>query len=86
MPLDVQLTFKDGSKELHYMPLNLMYGQKPIENDSILRTIHEEWRWTHPTYTFETNRKLLDLTEIDIDPSERLADVDRRNNTLKLKW
>jgi aminopeptidase N len=86
MPLDVQLTFKDGSKELHYMPLNLMYGQKPIENDSIPRTVHEEWRWTHPTYTFETNRKLLDLTEIDIDPSERLADVDRRNNTLKLKW
>ena len=34
MPVDVQLTFKDGSQEMHYMPLNLMYGIKPAE-DSI---------------------------------------------------
>ena len=85
MPLDVQLTFKDGSKELHYMPLNLMYGQKPAENTT-LRTVHEEWKWTHPTYVFETNRKLLDLSEVAIDPSERLADIDQRNNILKIKW
>ncbi len=32
MPVDVQITFKDGTKELHYIPLNLMYGQKPVEN------------------------------------------------------
>jgi hypothetical protein len=86
MPVDVQLTFKDGSKEMHYVPLNLMYGQKPVENGSIPRTVHEEWRWTHPTYVFETNRKLLDLSEVEIDPSERLADIDKRNNLLKIKW
>ncbi|HEX8459836.1 MAG TPA: M1 family metallopeptidase, partial [Segetibacter sp.] len=85
MPLDVQLTFKDGSKELHYIPLNLMYGQKPVENTTP-RTVHEEWRWTHPTYVFETNRKIFDLSEVEIDPSERLADIDKRNNLLKIKW
>ncbi len=26
IPIDLQLTFKDGSKELHYIPLSLMYG------------------------------------------------------------
>jgi hypothetical protein len=85
MPLDVQLTFKDGSKELHYIPLNLMYGQKPVENTTP-RAVHEEWRWTHPTYVFETNRKIFDLSEVEIDPSERLADIDKRNNLLKIKW
>lgn len=85
MPIDVQLTFKDGTKELHYMPLNLMYGEKPAENTTT-RYVHEEWRWTHPTYVFETSKKLLDLTEVAIDPTQRLADVDKRNNVLKIKW
>jgi hypothetical protein len=86
MPIDVQLTFKDGSKELHYIPLNLMYGTKPVEDSTVKRTTHEEWKWTHPTYTFETSKKLLDLTEVNIDPSLRMADVDRKNNVLKIQW
>ncbi len=86
MPIDVHLTFKDGSKELHYIPLSLMFGEKPVEDASIPRTVHEEWRWTHPTYIFETTRKILDLTQVEIDPSERLADIDKRNNILKITW
>jgi aminopeptidase N len=85
MPIDVQLTLKDGSKEMHYMPLNLMYGVKPAE-DSIRRVVHEEWLWTRPTYAFSVDRKLTDVTEVNIDPSQRLADLDRRNNALKLSW
>ena len=86
MPIDVQLTFKDGSKEMHYMPLNLMYGEKPAEDTAIQRTVHEEWRWTLPTVVFESNRKIFDLSEVQIDPSQRLADVDKRNNFLKIQW
>ncbi|WP_018612259.1 M1 family metallopeptidase [Segetibacter koreensis] len=86
MPIDVELTFKDSTKELHYIPLDLMYGQKPVESDSVPRTVHEEWRWAHPTYTFSTDRKILDLSEVQIDPSQRLADIDRRNNLLKIHW
>ena len=86
MPVDVELTFKDGSKELHYIPLNLMYGEKPVESDSVPRTVHEEWRWTHPTYTFETTRRILELSKVQIDPSQRMADIDQRNNLLEIKW
>jgi aminopeptidase N len=86
MPIDVQLTFKDGSRELHYIPLNLMYGQKPIEDTSVIRKSHEEWRWTHPTYVFESDHKIFDLSEVHIDPTQRLADIDKRNNLLKIKW
>jgi hypothetical protein len=86
MPIDLQLTFKDGSKEIHYIPLDLMYGTKPAEDPSISRKVYEHWRWTHQTFTIETTRKLLDLVEAEVDPSQRMADIDRKNNKLELKW
>jgi hypothetical protein len=85
MPIDLQLTFKDGTTEQHYIPLNLMYGEKPAE-DKMPRIVDEEWRWTHPTNTIEIKRRLLDLKKIEIDPTKRMADVDQRNNVLELHW
>lgn len=86
MPIDLQLTFKDGTKELHYIPLSLMYGEKPVEDSSIQRKTYEAWKWTHSTYVIETSRRLTDITIVEIDPSRRMADIDRRNNKLELKW
>ena len=86
MPIDLQITFKDGSKELHYVPMNLMYGEKPVEDPAIPRKVYEPWKWTHSTYIIETSRKLADFTVVEIDPSLRLADVERKNNKLELKW
>ena len=86
MPIDIQLTFKDSSKENHYVPLNMMFGEKPVEDNTIPRTTHAEWQWASRTYTIQVNRKLTDIVDIEIDPSQRLADVDRRNNLLKIKW
>lgn len=85
MPIDIQLTFKDGSTELHYIPLNLMYGQKPAENETN-RVIHPEWRWADPSYIISFNKKLTELSTVEIDPTNRLADIDGRNNLLQLKW
>ncbi len=62
-----------------------MFGNKPSEYNTI-RTVHEEWRWTHPTYVIEFKRKLTDLKEVEIDPSKRMADVERKNNVLQLNW
>jgi Peptidase family M1 domain len=86
MPIDLQLTFKDGSKEMHYIPLNLMFGEKPNEDPKQKREVHEAWRWTHPTYVVEFKRRLTDVTSVEIDPSKRMADVERKNNLLELKW
>ncbi len=85
MPVDLQLTFKDGSKETHYIPLNLMYGAKPAE-DTIARKLYDAWKWTHPTYIIETDRRLTDVVVAEIDPSQRMADLERRNNKLELRW
>ncbi len=86
MPIDLQLTFKDGTSEIHYIPLNLMFGGKQQENISQPFIVHEEWKWTHPVYIVEFKHKLADLTKAEIDPSRRMADVERKNNFLELNW
>jgi hypothetical protein len=85
MPVDVMIDYKDGSKEIAYVPLDLMFGAKEAEN-KISRTIFSEWKWTHPTYTFEVNRKLSAIKVIEIDSTQRMADVERRNNKLEIPW
>ena len=86
MPIDLQLTFKDGSTQMFYVPLNLMYGNKPNENSTQKRELLPEWNWTHPTYIVEMKQRLTDIKMVAIDPSKRMADVDRKNNTLELNW
>jgi hypothetical protein len=86
MPIDLQLTFTDGTKEMHYIPLNLMFGTKPNENTIQKREVHEEWKWTHPTYIVELKRKLTEIRMVEIDPSRRMADVEQKNNKLELNW
>ena len=86
MPVDVMITFKDGAKEMHYIPMNLMYGAKPVEDPSVSRKVYEPWKWTSPYYTIQTDRKFADIAVVEIDPSQRMADVERKNNKLELKW
>lgn len=81
MPVDVLVTYKDGAQELHTIPLNLMYGVKP-QDGKIPMIQHEPWRWTHPEYAMEISRSLKDIKSIEIDPSGRLADVNKVNNKL----
>ncbi len=86
MPIDLQLTLKDGSTQMLYIPLNLMMGEKPNENSTQKRYVMEPWKWTHPTYTVELSQKLTNLTLVEIDPSKRMADIERKNNLLELNW
>ena len=82
-PLEVLITYKDGSSELHYIPLDLMLANKVAEgNDN--RIVHPECKWVQPTYTFETSKPLSALKSIEIDPSFRLPDVNRSNNKLEI--
>jgi len=87
MPVDCQLTFKDGSKEMHYVPMYLQFGAKQNEwGDAVNFKTYSPWKWTNDTYIIETNRKLTDIVTAEIDPSQRMADVDKKNNKLELKW
>ncbi|MFL5787221.1 MAG: M1 family aminopeptidase, partial [Flavisolibacter sp.] len=86
MPVEVKITFKDSSSEWHYVPMSLQFGEKPAEDGQIDRKVYSEWKWTDPTYEISTTHHLKDIISIEIDPSGRMADVDRRNNKLELKW
>ena len=86
MPIDLNLSFKDGSSEMHIIPLNLMFGSKQPEVSNQKTIIEEDWRWTHPTYIVSFNKRLIDLVKAEIDPSKRMADVDRKNNLIELHW
>lgn len=82
MPVDVLITYKDGTKEMHNVPMNLMYGTKESEDSAIPYVVHPEWKWTHPEYSLEISRNISEIKEINIDPSLRLADMNRINNKL----
>ncbi|MEO7445616.1 MAG: M1 family metallopeptidase [Ferruginibacter sp.] len=86
MPVDLKLTFRDGSSEVHNIPLNLMFSHKLPEDAKSGFVVHDEWRWTHPTYIVNIKRKLADLKIAEIDPSKRMADVERKNNRVELNW
>ncbi len=83
MPIEVVVTYKDGTNELHYIPLDLMLGGKTQEG-AIKQINHPEWKWTHPTYTFETTQPLSAIKSIEIDPSQRMPDINRSNNKIEI--
>ena len=81
MPLDVTVTYTNGQKEVFYIPLRMMRGEKPAEG-GIKRTVLADWPWTHPSYTFLIPSEKAEISSVEIDTSERMADLDRTDNVL----
>ncbi len=86
MPIDLAITLKDGHSEMHSIPLDLMFGAKQKENNSQKWIVEQEWHWTSPTYVLSIQSRLIDIIKVEIDPSKRMADVERKNNLLELNW
>ncbi|MEY4931041.1 MAG: hypothetical protein RI909_1765, partial [Bacteroidota bacterium] len=80
MPIDLVVTFKDGTKELYYIPSNEMMDKKAMEDKSIKQIDLAAWPWVNPTYAVSITRKLNEIESIEIDPSLRMADINRKNN------
>jgi hypothetical protein len=80
MPIDLEVEYTDGTIEHFYMPLELMRGEKPVENPAIKRTLLSDWQWVNPTYTIMIPSDLSRIKRIEIDPSMRMADIERSNN------
>ena len=72
MPLDITVTYTDGSTEDFYIPLQMMRGEKPT-----LATLIKDWAWAYPTYTFETSKT---IKSVEIDPKGLMADIEKENN------
>lgn len=75
MPIDLTVTYTDGTTEDFYIPLQMMRGEKPTE-----ATIISDWAWANPNYTFEVSKT---VKSVEIDPKQWVADVNRDNNKLE---
>ncbi len=84
MPVDVEVTLRDGRSTTYHIPLSLMLGAKPAGSEPYGFTVLPDWQWTDPTYTFALPVSLADIAVIRLDPSGRVADEDRENDTLVL--
>ncbi len=85
MPVDVVVTNKNGEQEVFNIPLRIMRGEKAQEFTNMKYIIAEDWPWTNPGYTLEIPMKFKNISKIEIDPSFRMADVDRDNNLWEKK-
>ena len=83
MPIELFITFDDGSKELYYIPTDLMFNYKKFDQ-SVVVTNLSPWKWANSEYSFfieDNNKKVV---FIEIDPSKRLADIDQKNNVFNI--
>ncbi|MEQ6125041.1 M1 family metallopeptidase [Pseudotenacibaculum sp. MALMAid0570] len=74
MPMDVEVTYEDGTKEMFNIPLRMMRGQKKTN-----ATVIDDWTFAHPSYTFTASKN---VKSVQIDPSGLMADINSENNKL----
>jgi len=82
MPLDVKVTYADGTSEMIYIPLQMMRWNKPAE-DGMERTVAKDWAWAYPTYKLSIAKPKSSILNVQIDPAGLMADINRENNEVK---
>ena len=81
MPIEVLVSLKDGSTELHYIPMQIMRGAKTdFLNKADKNITAKDWPWTYPYYTLTVNHKKSDIEKVKIDPAGGIVDVENDNN------
>jgi hypothetical protein len=78
MPVEVKVNYIGGSSEMFYIPLRIMRWEK-----TGMDNIEKDWAWAYPTYELEIPVGDFQVESIVIDPSQKMADVNRGNNVLK---
>ena len=85
MPVDVSVTTLDGKTFLYSIPLDIMRGAKPMEKEGTNFTVAPDWMWVQPTYELALPFPVGQIKTIEIDPSLRLADINRADNLFPAK-
>ncbi len=85
MPIDVVVTDKKGRKTFYTIPLTIMRGEKTKDGNDVYSVAESDWRWTHADYELTIPIKAKKIEKIEIDPSMRMADLNRENNIYEKK-
>ena len=80
MPVDLLVTYKDGTHEWIYITMSELMGRKPVEDPGVKRTDLDPWPWVYPTYTLSIHHPSREIENIEIDPGQVMADINRKNN------
>ena len=84
MPIDMVVTYVDGSQEVIYLPLVIQRGDKPEEPGMPKRVLTQRWPWTNFAKEVILEKPISEIKSVEIDPSLRLADINRENNRLEV--
>ena len=84
MPIDLKVTYEDGTTGNFYIPLQMMRTNKPNPRLDESWTVLPDWAWAYPNYSFVL-KKDKRIKSIVIDDSGLMADINLENNTYNLK-
>ena len=84
MPLDLVVTMTNGDKKHITIPLQMMRGAKKNDGDIQLE-VYPDWAWTNAEYELTLPYRAKKIKSVEIDPSQRLADINVKNNIMEGK-
>ncbi|MGB0254750.1 MAG: M1 family metallopeptidase [Flavobacteriaceae bacterium] len=83
MPIDLGVLYKDGSRTMYNIPLQMMFGEKPPLDGFSDWRVENDWAWARPTYTLIVDAPLTEIELLVIDPLELLADINLDDNVFE---
>jgi hypothetical protein len=78
LPVDFKIEFSDGSDKFFSIPSDLMLNHKNTDYFSF--QVINLWKWLSDSYQFSFELGGKKIIKIEIDPSQRIADINRKNN------
>ena len=83
MPIDLGVLYKSGRQTVHYIPLQMMFGEKPPLAGVSEWNVEKDWAWARPIYTLVLDVPLDKISQLRIDPTGLMADIDLSNNVFE---
>ena len=81
MPIEIEVLYEDLSTDIYYIPLSIMRGEKDNSNGKFI--LLEDWEWVNESYQIDLDDSDKKIKKIEINPSGKLADVNKSNNIIE---
>ena len=81
MPIEIEVLYEDLSTDIYYIPLSIMRGEKDNSNNKFI--FLEDWEWVNESYQIDLDDSDKKIKKIEINPSGKLADVNKSNNIIE---
>ena len=78
MPVEIVVDFSNGNKEVFYIPLQMMRGEKVFKDKEVV--VLPDWGWASPNYEFTIDKPKEKIKSIRLNEEGLVADVDVTND------